>query len=282
VQDVQQARLALGRRLREIREVAHLRGKDLAESLHWQPSKVSKIERGKQTPTERDIRQWTDACGASDAAPQLTDSLTRLDRLYAEWRRQLRGGTRARQQASLGIEGGATVVRAFEPVTIPGLLQTTEYARHRLAEVIDLYELPNDIDEGVAQRMQRQHILYQPGRGFHFVITEAALRMQVCPIDVLAGQLDRLLALTGATRNVRLGVLPLERTMPLAPLHGFWIFDAERVLVETFSAELTLNQADEINMYRKVFDRLAGGAVHGSEARHVLAKVASELDTPSP
>ncbi|GAA3466461.1 helix-turn-helix domain-containing protein [Nonomuraea roseola] len=62
--NVQPAREALGRRLRELRTGAGLNGKEFAERLGWIATKVSKIEHGKQTPTEEDVRAWADATAA--------------------------------------------------------------------------------------------------------------------------------------------------------------------------------------------------------------------------
>jgi ribosome-binding protein aMBF1 (putative translation factor) len=48
------AQCALGKRLRELRQAAGLSGRQLAESLSWPPSKVSKLENSRQTPTDDD------------------------------------------------------------------------------------------------------------------------------------------------------------------------------------------------------------------------------------
>lgn len=68
----QRAREALGLRLRELRRDARLTGRQLAAVHGWHPSKVSKIEGGKQTPSEADIEAWARACGQ----PELVDELT--------------------------------------------------------------------------------------------------------------------------------------------------------------------------------------------------------------
>src|SRR5439155_19352082 len=122
VGSVQQARDALGLRLRELRLDARLSGRQLAERLAWPASKVSKIELGRQTPTESDIHAWADATAARNAAPDLIASLRTLETLYAEWRRQFRTGARARQLSILQLETSVSVIRAFEPALIPGLL----------------------------------------------------------------------------------------------------------------------------------------------------------------
>lgn len=57
----QREREALGHRLRELRRDARLTGRQLAEAQRWQPSKVSRIESGKQTPSDADVEVWATA-----------------------------------------------------------------------------------------------------------------------------------------------------------------------------------------------------------------------------
>ena len=274
---IHEAREALGQRLRELRRDASLNGKGLAEALGWPASKVSKIELGKQTPSEADISAWACACGAPDAAFALTAALRNLETQYAEWRRQLRDGTKLRQQALAEVDATTRTIRAFENTWVPGLLQTPEYARCRLAEVVDLYGIVNDIDAGVQARMERQNALYQPGRRFHFVITEAVLRYGTAPRGVMAGQIDRLMSATSLP-SVRLGIVPFGVRLPVSPLHGFWLFDNRIVMVETFAAEMRLTQPEELTLYRAVFNRLATMARYGTDARQLLH---AAMDAPA-
>ncbi len=153
-------------------------------------------------------------------------------------------------------------VRAFESTFIPGLLQTAEYARARFAQSITVFNVPNDINDAVRTRVQRQAILYQPDKRFHFVLTEAALRYRLCPPAVMLGQLDRLISFSQLP-NVRLGIIGFRTAYVVAPAHGFWLLDGDRVMVETFSAELNLAQPQEIELYSKVFDQLAAVASYG-------------------
>jgi transcriptional regulator with XRE-family HTH domain len=273
---VKQAREALGARLRELRQHAGINGKQLAESLGWRATKISKIELGRQTPTAEDITAWTSATRAEHTRDDLLASLHNLELQYAEWRRVLRTGTRARQQAGIDLEARSKLIRVFECMYVPGLLQTAEYARHCLAEVIKLNGTVDDVHDGVETRMRRQEILYQPGRRLHFVMTEAVLHYQLCPIDVLAGQLDRLLTLA-SLRTVRVGIIPFLAPLVVAPRHGFWIFDDTLVQVETFAAELNLVQPQEIALYARAFQQLAAAAVYGADARRLVTRAAERL-----
>jgi transcriptional regulator with XRE-family HTH domain len=276
VTSVQQARQALGLRLRELRRHSGLTGRELAGQLGWPASKISKLENGHQTPTDGDLRAWANATGAERVVAELVASLHTLESQHAEWRRQLRGGLRSHQVELARLDEKTKLFRALESTFIPGLLQTAEYARARFAQSIRVLKVPNDVDEAVRVRLQRQEILYQSDKRFHFLLTEAVLRYRLCPVEVMLAQLDRLVALS-AMRNVRLGVIPFETPYSVAPAHGFWLLDEDLVIVETFSAELHLAQPPEIALYSAIFDRLAAIASYGRDARAVITRVIEDL-----
>jgi transcriptional regulator with XRE-family HTH domain len=276
VTSVQQARQALGLRLRELRRHSGLTGRELAGQLGWPASKISKLENGHQTPTDGDLRAWANATGAEKVVAELVASLHTLESQHAEWRRQLRGGLRSHQVELARLDEKTKLFRALESTFIPGLLQTAEYARARFAQSIRVLKVPNDVDEAVRVRLQRQEILYRSDKRFHFLLTEAVLRYRLCPVEVMLAQLDRLVALS-AMRNVRLGIIPFETPYSVAPAHGFWLLDEDLVIVETFSAELHLAQPPEIALYSAIFDRLAAIASYGRDARAVITRVIEDL-----
>jgi transcriptional regulator with XRE-family HTH domain len=270
------AREALGARLRELRKGAQLNGKQLAQTLDWQPTKVSRLELGKQTPSEDDLRAWTQACGVADQAAGLIEQLGGLEQAYASWKRQLRAGTQPRQLQLAAIESESEMIRVFEPATVPGLLQTSEYARNIFAQAIKVHEVTDDLEAGVQARMERQRLLYQPGHRFHFILTETALRNLLCPPQVLMGQIERLIA-TATLPNVAFGVIPLTARLPKSPVHAFWLYGEKLVTVETFAAELSLLQPEEIALYEKIFSLMHGVALYGKRARALMTDVLDDL-----
>ncbi len=274
--NVHEAREALGKRLRELRIAAGLSGRALAQSLSWVPSKVSKLENGKQTPTDSDIRDWTRATHSAGETEGLLACAHTLELQHAEWQRQLRIGLKPHQQQIADINARTRLFRAFESTFIPGLLQTPGYAHFRFVQSVSVFKTHNDIDEAVRARVQRQDILYRADKKFHFVLTEAALRYRLCPPEVMLGQLDRLISLS-ALPNVALGIIGFERAYVVAPAHGFWLLDTKRVMVETFSAELTLTQPQEIALYGGIFDNLARVASYGRSARGIIQRVIDDL-----
>lgn len=281
VSNVHEARIALGHRLRELRTAANLSGRQLAELLSWPASKISKLENGRQTPSDDDIRAWTRATGGEAETEALLASLHTLEVQHAEWRRVLQAGIRPRQNELADLDRQTKLFRVFESTVIPGLLQTAEYARIRFAESIRVFQLTNDINEAVQGRIRRQEILYGPDRRFHFVLTEAALRIRLCPPGIMLGQLDRLISLS-ALPNVKLGVIGFQTQYATSPWHGFWMYDTDRVLVETYSAALTLAQPPEVELYARVFDELAAVAAYGRAARAIINGVINDLAADLP
>ena len=276
----QRAREALGARLRDLRRDARLTGRQLAAEHGWHPSKISKIEGGNQTPTDHDIEAWVRSCGHPEQAAELIASLRTLEGQYVEFRRMFRAGQRATQEAIAETERESDSIRNFENVFVPGLLQTPEYARYRLVESLEEIGAADDVHEAIAARMQRQQVLYRPGKRIQFVITESVLRYRLCPAEALAGQLDRLVSLSTLT-TIRFGVIPFERLLPVAPVHGFHIYDDRVVQVEHLTAELKLTQPSEITAYATFFDRLAGAACYGADARAVITQALADLQAAS-
>ncbi|UOZ10193.1 helix-turn-helix transcriptional regulator [Amycolatopsis sp. WQ 127309] len=273
---VDEARNALGKRLRELRIAAKLSGKELAESLSWVGSKISKIENGKQSPTDDDIRDWTRATKSEDQTSSLLAALHNLELQHAEWQRVLKAGMKSHQLTLSQLDERTKFYRGFENTVIPGLTQTPEYARARFAQVVMVHRVPNDINEAVKVRMQRQEMLYRPEKRFHFVITEAALRYRLVSRDIMIGQLDRLMAMT-SMRNVKLGIIDFKTQYVTDPRHGFWVYDDHLVQFESYSAEINLRQPQEIELYSGIFEHLAAVASYGSEARAIISRVMHEL-----
>ncbi len=272
---VHQAREALGHRLRDLRKDAGLTGRQLSLLASWHSSKVSKIEYGKQVPSEDDLRAWCQHCGSPDQLDDLVATVRDIEAMYVEWRRRLRTGTRRRQEKSIALEAETSVMRWYEPVLVPGILHTAEYATAVMARVIDFYEIPNDIEEGVAARMERQQLLYGGKHRFHFILAEQVLRTMVGGPEVMIGQLDRLLTVLSLPR-IRLGIC-LADAKYVVPTNQFIIFDDRMVHVETVSAELAIAQPREIALYTKSFEQLSQIAIYGQAAKDLITAALSSL-----
>jgi hypothetical protein len=92
----------------------------------------------------------------------------------------------------------------------------------------------------------------------------------------MAGQLDRLVSVS-TLKTIRFGVIPFEAQLPVAPVHGFWIYDDRAVYVEHLTAELKLTQPTEIATYLALFNKLADTARYDTAARAVITRVLADL-----
>jgi transcriptional regulator with XRE-family HTH domain len=268
----------LAERLRELRNEAKLNGKQLAEAAGWQQSKVSRIENGRQVPSEDDIRTWAALCGATpDVTGALLGLLQDIIAGRNDWRRRARHGQAAIQADYNRLVAEATVIRHFDTAAIPGLLQTPGYARVMLNQAILLGHVERDDDDlaaAVATRMQRQQALYDPAKRFEFLIGESALRWLPCSPDVMRGQLDRLQTVIGMP-NVRFGVVPLGVPIPIVPQHGFVLYD-DLAFVEGFVSEGVCTP-EESERLAGILDLLWREGVTGEDARGLIVAAADSL-----
>jgi transcriptional regulator with XRE-family HTH domain len=265
----------LAERLQRMRKAAGLTGERLAEQLGWPRTKISKLENGRQMPTAADLTAWAAECGQPDAAPELLDMLAQAQAVHRQYRHRLRQGHAAMQADLDQLVRQAKLVRNFEVLIIPGLLQTADYARYRALEAVRVYGAAEDgVEAAVAARMRRQEVLYDSSRQFEFIITEAALRFRLCPPAVMLGQLDRLFGLSGLG-NITLGIIPMDVELPVAPMHAFLIVD-DLTYVETHAAEDVLH-GEESTAYERIADGLMGEAVTADAARLLISSAAAFL-----
>jgi transcriptional regulator with XRE-family HTH domain len=264
-------RVRIGRRIADLRRIVGLTGGQLASRVGMSQSKISRIENGRAPVTLIELEALTHAL---DLPPQ-------------EARRILAPASRpspadrpddiAEQQSEiLRIEAQTRVMRAFNPSAIIGLLQTSEYARAALAILHQVRAADNGrpdplalLDDrstvsaallrSVATRIDRQRVLADSGRRFHFVMKESTLGSGVgTPAQMLA-QIQRI-------REVL--VLQTNVTMAIAPLDSYWslmgpnfvIYDDSHVLLDLPHSSVILTGGAEISIYRRLFDRIEESA----------------------
>lgn len=260
----------LAERLRSARESKGMTGRQFAEATGWETSRVSRIENGKQTPTEADISTWAKLCGLNEAERQhLLGQLETLNEVRHDFRRRLKGGMVAIQAAHTKLAAKTTVTRVLETVVIPGLLQTADYYRHLTGAVERMHQPgAKDADKAVAERMRRQQYLYDTSKRFDFLIAEPALRWLYGPPEVMRAQLDRLQAFLDSLPNVRVGVIPLSARLPVPPMLGFTMYD-DLVVTEDFIREVKY-QADHAEKHGQLLDQLWEVAAVGGDARGLI------------
>jgi hypothetical protein len=196
--------------------------------------------------------------------------------LHIEWRRKMRAGQKHAQVSALPLYEETRLFRIYETLVLPGLLHTAEYAAEIFRFWASFLDLADDIDEAVAARMERQRILYTGDRRFVILIEERALRTWVGGPDILAGQLDRALAVMSLPR-VSLAIIPTMGRRHTLTQGSFWIFDDSLVQVEGVSAGLDVTQPTEVALYARTFALLQRSAVSGQPARELIQQALSDI-----
>lgn len=189
-----------------------------------------------------------------------------------------RSGLRRAQESVLPLWERTRHFRAYSSWLIPGPFQTRAYIEALLRAIRDRRALPDDLEEAVQVRVDKQRILHEGPRRLAVILEESTLRHRIGGTATMAGQLGHLLSLAALTQ-VSLGVIPLQadRTA-LWPVEDFWIFDEAQVSVELVSAFLTVTQPHEISMYAHTFAGLAELAVYGAPARTLITAAIDSLE----
>jgi transcriptional regulator with XRE-family HTH domain len=260
-----------GAELRYYRERASLSQTELAALVNVSHDVISKIETGDRPPA-KDFPERLDAVPPLDTS----GALTRL------WK-NLRKGLRHRAMPGwfrpwAHIEAEATILRWYEPMLVPGLLQTEEYARAILA--VQPGSRPDDLDDQVAARMERQAILSRANAPqLWCVLDEGVLHRRIGNAKVMHDQLEHL-ADVAERPQISIQVIPASTGEHAGLLGGFLIADLDgapgMVYLET-SAEGQITDSPPIvshAMFR--FDSLRSVALPRVASRDLIMKVDRE------
>jgi transcriptional regulator with XRE-family HTH domain len=241
-----------------------LTGQVLADRVGMSQTKISRLETGAVAAEPSDVRLLAEALELPPAeAERVVGLAEHADNQLLEWTSA--GRDLADRQREYGrMESTAKDLRTFQPTVIPGLMQTSEYARALMAdledEVDDAPLADSAVSEAVNARMQRNQILHVPHREFHFLITEQVLRNQVCQPAEMIVQIDRMREVA-TYPNVHLRIVTDDALLPIAPYHGFVVADDRWVSVDLFNVSLRSSGRQTVRSYRRVFEALEAVAM---------------------
>lgn len=265
----------LGAELRAVRERAGYTRRELAVVLGWSESKVSRMESGQRGASEVNVATYLAYCKV------VGDELDRLIAFCREvwatdWLRPL-----DELRTLVYHETTATLIHEYDPLVIPGLLQTEDYSREMFRS---LGLVPDDVIEArVRARMERQNLLRRErGVEVNFFIPERILRSVVGSPRVMNDQLLHLVLITGRPWcSVR--VLP-ESFMPGALGGAFRLMEyADHppvAYVENQTHALFLEDRADIKLYRGILAKLKRVTLDRGQSRDLLAHLANEYDVP--
>ena len=270
--------------LRGAREAMGYTQAQVAAVLDWSLSKVNRIESGEVSVSATDLKALLEHYGVTDKATieQLNQDArtSRRQRWYTDqrYREHL---NRATMQL-LEFESEATAIRTFQPILVPGLLQTPEYAESIFNLAYD--ELSSDVVAVRREVRMRRYgqVFDRPEPPDYFVILdESVIFREVGGSKVMGDQLRRLLR-QAERPNIRVRVVPLVAAAPIALLGQFAILElggeGDAILYrEGYLLDEIIQVPDRVHRHRELFERLWSQSLDEATSAAVIEARASAM-----
>ncbi|MGW0366791.1 helix-turn-helix domain-containing protein [Streptomyces sp. NPDC002990] len=267
------SRRRLGSELRRLRHVSGMTTQQVAASLLISQPKISLLENGRRLIKPRDVRDLCRLYGVRDQ--RLVDDLMRLAR---ESGRQ--GWWNAYGDVPygpyIGLEAQAAAIRTYEPLVIPGLLQTPAYAREVIAGAVS-HATAEQAAVRLQVRLRRQERLSDPDNPLRLwaVLDESVLRRVVGSHEVMREQLEHVVHL-GTQPHVTVQVLPHELGAHPGVSGQFSLLefadtsDVSVVYVERFTSDLYLEKRSDVRIYSNMYAHMQAQALNPTGTRDLI------------
>ncbi|MEV4707159.1 helix-turn-helix transcriptional regulator [Actinoplanes sp. NPDC049316] len=277
------ARERLRARLRDLREARHLSPEEAAGAVHWPPSTVREMEAGSRAVHPVEVGALLAAYGVTDNDEAATlMALAHRARTPLWW--TVNGFSDAFQHFS-SYEAEAERIVVYQPLLVPGLLQTQEYATAATAAILGAEPEEAAVGARVGIRVERQQMLAERiARGtapeILVVLEEAVLSRPIGGRAVLDAQLDHLVAQaqqphltlvvmpTGTPGHVGLsGVFELLEFADAPPL----------VFIESLTDDYIVRDAPATTRYRDNAEALREIGKSGADAVEMIERAKNSL-----
>ncbi len=271
-------RRRLSRLLRELREASGWTASRVAKEAKersgkprgWSASKLTRLEGAEWKRVQADdVLVLLDIYGITDPAERASYVTLAREANQQGWWATF--GDALGSGQFVGLESDASSIRTYESMTIPGLLQTPEYARAIISGnglVLDEDELTTRVDA----RMFRKNVFTKSNPVTFWAVLDELALLRITPD--LAGQLEYLLDMS--TRpNIGIQVLPISRG-PHAAMNGNFVImdfpppDLPVVYLEAMSEEIYLERTEEITRYQHVYDYVQAEALSVTDSRQLI------------
>ncbi|KAA0942786.1 MULTISPECIES: helix-turn-helix domain-containing protein [Streptomyces] len=272
-------RRRLGQELRRLRELKGMTAEEVAERLLVSQSKISRLENGRRSISQRDVR---DLCGVYEVEDvRIVDSLMQMakDSRQQGWWHSFGD---IPYSVYIGLETDAASLRVYDPLVVPGLLQTRPYAEALIQGALP-EAAAGDIDKRVQVRLRRQERISDLENPLRLwaVLDEAALRRTVGNKQVMIEQLEHLVEMSHVP-HVTLQVIPF--TMGAHPgVSGQYAIlefpdaaDSSVVYIEGVTSDLYLEKANDVQKYSVMYEHLRAQALNADQSREFIADVAKD------
>lgn len=242
------------------------RQEDAGKLVGLSQYRISRAEQGRYPLTPDQADAYARALGASAiqrhrlvqlASAHQAENLT--------GRKHLIRSAHVIQRRISDLEAGAHTIRSWTPDVVTGLLQTHDYTVAVAGEHDERWWAP---------RRARLALLDDPGRSFHLLICEAALRWGVGSAETMAKQMDHLIEI-GRRPHVQVGIIPIDGVRPIPMPRGFQLYDHGTASVAT-EVGTTFVTAPDLQLFIDDFTALADLALYADAARTVLGRIGDQ------
>ncbi|MER6048112.1 helix-turn-helix domain-containing protein [Streptomyces sp. BHT-5-2] len=270
-------RRRLGQELRRLREDKGLTAEQVAERLLVSQSKISRLENGRRSISQRDVR---DLCGVYEVEDRrIVDSLMQMakDSRQQGWWHAFGD---IPYSVYIGLETEAASLRTYESLLVPGLLQTPGYAESVIPGTVP--ELaPDDLEKRIQVRMRRQERVRDTERPLRLwvVLDESALRRVVGSHLIMREQLEHLVEVSKLP-HVTVQVLPYDAGAHAGMSGTFSILefddaaDSSVVYIEGVTSDLYLEKTNDVHKYTIMYEHLRAQALSADASREFIAEAA--------
>ncbi|MER5358965.1 helix-turn-helix transcriptional regulator [Streptomyces sp. NPDC002785] len=272
----------LGAALRRYREAAKLDQQHAADHIVGSKAKISRIEAGQVSARPGDVRLLLELYGVQDRATyQRLEQLAR-DSNKRGWWLNFSWVTREAGFADfITLETDATFIRTWQPLFIPGLLQTDDYLRTLMSSDLTVHTVES-VDEAVAMRRMRRSLIEEDGARFAAVIWEPALTAPMPSPKVHREQLLHILNVA-QRQNVRVQVLPTSewRAAHLSSHFVMLSFGPEPapevVAYDTTTSTVLLEDLEEMAGHARIFEALTAAALTADQSLAFIRKTLRDI-----
>ncbi|PRX05166.1 UNVERIFIED_ORG: helix-turn-helix protein [Actinomadura viridilutea] len=257
----------------------------VARALEWSPSKVIRIEGGKNAITRTDLQALLMVYDVtSESRQERLQALARGAREPAWWN-AYKGEVEDTFLNFVGYAAGASYIRGFHGTVVPGLLQTREYAEVLSTGMVS----PTQQAFGVKLRMQRQEELARrenPPRQY-YIMDEAVIRRHVgisADPAIMPTQLRHIADTVENDDLIKVRVIPFSRGAHLGLYGPFTLLEFEGGLGDVLYLEgrpgnsvMITGDDSRIAEYRDNFETLLDEALPVEESLALIRQAAEDL-----
>ncbi|MEU7376602.1 DUF5753 domain-containing protein [Streptomyces albidoflavus] len=276
-------RRRLGAKMRGLRGDLTLDYVVEASGGRFNVAKLSRLETAKSAAKQKDVEDLLDLYVhlGREVDPELRSALVTLSREGAKrgWWHSYRGVLTPMYEDLISLEAEASTIRTWQVATVPGLLQTAEYAGETITSTAMSSAIADRVSALVEIRLARQSVLTnrQEPLNLWAIISETALHTRTAEPAVMREQLSRLDRMASLP-NVTIQVMPSETAPHVGQTGSFTILgfgghsDLDVVHLESLTNALYVEDGPQVATYAEAFERLRAAALPVERSLDLIAE----------